>query len=161
MSIRRGSALRASRKVMPILSYVLERMGYTTSCVGINLVDPPRLIPPHSVVYPHTSLASLKYCYNETLSISRREWSLRCGFVVENYLRHVLFAYHKIVLSALSIGRRYVEVGEVELDLPPVARLEDSHVFSNCVFTLIRRTPYPSKYLPLKGTQLKCEDTVA
>ena len=23
----------------------------------------PRLIPPHSVVYPHTSLASLKYCY--------------------------------------------------------------------------------------------------
>ena len=48
---------------MPILSYMLERMGYTTSCVGINLGDPPRLIPPHSVVYPHTSLASLKYCY--------------------------------------------------------------------------------------------------
>ena len=25
---------------------------------------PPRLIPLHSVVYPHTSLASRKYCYN-------------------------------------------------------------------------------------------------
>ena len=41
---------------MPIVSSVLERMGYS------NLVC--RDQPPHSVEYPHTSLASLKYCYN-------------------------------------------------------------------------------------------------
>ena len=46
---------------MPILSFVIERMGYTPSCVGINLGDPPQLI--HSVVYSHKTLASLKYCY--------------------------------------------------------------------------------------------------
>ena len=34
---------------MPILSYVLERMGYTTSCVGINLGDPPRGYAPWGV----------------------------------------------------------------------------------------------------------------
>ena len=68
---------------MPILSYVLELMGYTTSCVGINLGDSPqglrhplhtphtRLIPPHSVEYPHTSLASLKYCYNVDVDVGR------------------------------------------------------------------------------------------
>ena len=60
-----------TQKVMPILSYVLERMGYTTSCVGINLGGSPLLIPPHSVEYPHTSLASLKYCYNAVTSIYR------------------------------------------------------------------------------------------
>ena len=49
MSIRRGSALRASRKVMPILSYVLERMGYTTSCVGIKHGGPPRGYAPRGV----------------------------------------------------------------------------------------------------------------
>ena len=34
---------------MPILSYVLERMGYTTSCVGINLGDIPRGSAPWDV----------------------------------------------------------------------------------------------------------------
>ena len=34
---------------MPILSYVLERMGYTTSCVGINLGDIPRGCAPWDV----------------------------------------------------------------------------------------------------------------
>ena len=57
---------------MPILSYVLELMGYTTSCVGINLGDPPWGYAPRGVpsVDPSTlglktlyELASLKYCY--------------------------------------------------------------------------------------------------
>ena len=34
---------------MPILSYVLELMGYTTSCVGINLGDPPWGYAPRGV----------------------------------------------------------------------------------------------------------------
>ena len=41
--------------------------------------------------------------------------------------------YHEVVLSALSIGRLNVEVGEVELDLPPVARLRDSHEHSKVI----------------------------
>ena len=53
------AGVAALHKEMIILSSVLVRMGYSTSCVGINLGDPPRglrhprgsprLIPPHSV----------------------------------------------------------------------------------------------------------------
>ena len=48
------------------------RVTGSTSCVGtiprglrpLGWSLHTRLIPPHSLEYPHTSLASLKYCYN-------------------------------------------------------------------------------------------------
>ena len=58
--------LRAPQKVMPILWFLLEAMGYSTSCVGerhprgVPMVDPPCTLG-WKTLY---ELASLKYCYN-------------------------------------------------------------------------------------------------
>ena len=50
---------------------------------------------------------------------------------VQNWIR---FSYHEVVLSALGVGGLDVEVGELELDLPPLARLTEKELLAVSLF---------------------------
>ena len=65
----------------------------------------------------------------ELVGIRNRFWQhLGWKFNVSGYTSGIMnLSYHEVVLAALSIGRLNVESGELELNLPPGARLQNAH----------------------------------
>ena len=108
----------------------------------------PRLIPPHSVEYPHTSLASLKYCY----TASARQLSLPMSLRV---VGKCTCAQSQRLWARPSVRSLAIEPNRITLSMQITSLQLLSPLFSTLFGRVSDHCPYRGKSVYVHSLELK------